>query len=254
MVGRALCPVGDLGYAATYTINFVHRKSWEVGHLWSLAVEEQFYLLWPLTLVGLGIARAKKVAIGAVLLAPVLRIAAWYLLPEYRGIITKSFPTICDTIATGCLLACYRERVWNANWYRSLLESRGFVLIPAVVLFSNIFGSHTRPDLIVGQTLRNIGIALCIDWCLRNAHSFTGRFLNWEPMVWIGGLSYSLYLWQQIFLNRNSSAFVCSFPVNVVLALIAAMTSFYLIERPFLRARVRLFPDAGQKNCAGDGR
>jgi peptidoglycan/LPS O-acetylase OafA/YrhL len=245
LVGIISIPALDLACAGTYTINFLPRKAWEVGHLWSLAVEEQFYLLWPICLVALGIKRARTVALAALLLAPACRIGTWYLLPEYRSIITKAFPTICDTIATGCLLACFRERLWKTGWYRALLESRAFVLVPAVVLISNMFASHTRPDLIMGQSIRNVGIAICIDWCLRNAASWPGRFLNWGPMVWIGALSYSLYLWQQIFLNRNSNAFVCSFPLNVMLAFSVATLSYYLVERPCLRARVKLFPNSG---------
>ena len=250
LIGIISVPALDLACAGTYTINFLPRKAWEVGHLWSLAVEEQFYLLWPICLVALGIKRSRNIAVAALVLAPVLRIGTWYLLPEYRSLITKAFPTICDTIATGCLLACFRDGLWKTGWYRTLLQSRGFVFIPALVLLSNMFASHTRPDLALGESIRNIGIALCIDWCLRHAMSVPGRFLNWVPMVWIGALSYSLYLWQQIFLNRHSTAFVCSFPLNIVLAFGAAMLSYYLIERPFLRARVRLFPDSGHKRAA----
>ena len=234
----------DLIYAATYTINFIGQKSWVIGHAWSLAVEEQFYLLWPLCIVALGWHRARGVAWGAICLAPVFRIGAWYLLPEYRGIITKAFPTICDTIATGCVLACLRERLWDSQRYRSFLGSRAFILVPMLVLLSNSLASHTRPDLLVGHSVRNIGLALIIDWCLRHPLSRAGQVLNSRPMVWIGTLSYSLYLWQQIFLNRSSDAVMCSFPLNVALAFMLASVSYYAVERPCLRARACLFPGA----------
>jgi peptidoglycan/LPS O-acetylase OafA/YrhL len=231
----------DFGFGATYTINFVERKSWVVGHLWTLAVEEQFYLLWPAAIVALGWRRAKAIAFAAVICAPLLRIGIWYMLPECRGIITKAFPTICDTIATGCLLACFRESAWRLDVYRRFLGSRWFLLVPLAILASNALASHTRPDFLVGQSVRNIGIALCIDWCLRNSSGRIGRFLMLRPLVWVGALSYSLYLWQQLFLNRNSDAIWCAFPLNILLAFLCACLSYYLVERPCLRARSRWF-------------
>jgi peptidoglycan/LPS O-acetylase OafA/YrhL len=56
-------------------------------------------------------------------------------------------------------------------------------------------------------------------------------------MVFIGTLSYSLYLYQQPFLNRHSDALVASFPLNLALALAAACASYYAVERPVLRIR-----------------
>lgn len=248
--GMLAAKTADLAHAATYTINFVHKKSWVVAHAWSLAVEEQFYLLWPMTIVLLGWAGARRVAIGAVLMAPVLRIATWYLLPQYQGIITKAFPTICDTIATGCLLACFREQVFGLRWYRAFVDSRWFLMVPAAVLLSNSQAWHTRPDLLLGHTVRNVGIALCIDWCLRHSDSRLGRFLSLRPMVWVGTLSYSLYLWQQVFLNRNSDVWYCAFPLNVTLAFMVASLSLYLVERPCLRLRVRWFPEADYRSTS----
>jgi peptidoglycan/LPS O-acetylase OafA/YrhL len=233
---------GDFGYAATYTINFVERKSWVVGHLWSLAVEEQFYLLWPAVIVLVGWKRAAGFALAAVLLAPLLRIGVWYGLPEYRGLLTKAFPTIFDTIATGCLLALYRDRLFQWESYRNFLTSPWFLLVPLAAIASNALASHTRPDFLVGQSVRNIGIALCIDWCLRNPAGRVGRFLSLAPLVWVGTLSYSLYLWQQLFLNRHSDAWWCRFPVNVALAFGFAILSYYLVERPCQRLRQRWFP------------
>src|SRR5690606_33318877 len=92
----------------------------------------------------------------------------------------------------------------------------------------------------IGETTINLGIALCIDWCLRNAGSRIGRALEWRPLAWVGLLSYSLYLWQQPFLNRHSDAPVTTFPLSLALAVAAALASYYLVERPALRLRARL--------------
>jgi peptidoglycan/LPS O-acetylase OafA/YrhL len=112
------------------------------------------------------------------------------------------------------------------------------------VFLSNALASHTRPDFLVGQSVRNIGIAVCIDWCLRNSDSLVGKFLNVPALVWLGTLSYSLYLWQQPFLNRNSAAVFCAYPLNVLLALVFAAISYYAIERPCLKLRARMFARA----------
>lgn len=241
-IGLIVVPAKDFALGATYLINFVHKKDWEVGHLWSLAVEEQFYLIWPATILFLGWRRATTAVVAVVLVAPLLRIGTWYLLPDLRGIITKAFPTVCDAIAAGCVLACLRPRLLEWKGYERFSASAAFVLVPIVVLVSNSFASHTRPDLLVGQSVRNIGIALCLDWCLRYPDSRVGKLLNLRGMVWIGTLSYSFYLWQQLFLNRNSDAWWCAFPANIGLAVLAAITSFYLVERPVLRLRGKLFP------------
>jgi peptidoglycan/LPS O-acetylase OafA/YrhL len=55
----------------------------------------------------------------------------------------------------------------------------------------------------------------------------------------VGLLSYSLYLWQQLFLNRNSAAWVNAFPQNLAFAVAAALGSYFLLEKPFLRLRHR---------------
>jgi peptidoglycan/LPS O-acetylase OafA/YrhL len=67
-----------------------------------------------------------------------------------------------------------------------------------------------------------------------------GTFLNWKPMVFIGTLSYSLYLWQEPFLNRMGEHFFNWFPINLVLMFAVALASYYLIEKPFLGLRRRI--------------
>ncbi len=59
-------------------------------------------------------------------------------------------------------------------------------------------------------------------------------------VVVIGTASYSLYLWQQLFLNPGNDGILCRFPINIVLAFLAALISFFVIEQPFLALKVRL--------------
>jgi peptidoglycan/LPS O-acetylase OafA/YrhL len=172
------------------------------------------------------------------------------LLPQYQGLITKAFPTVCDAIATGCLLACFRDWLWTLPRYRAVLNSAWFCLVPVTVMISNALGSHARPDMLIGQTVRNVGIALSIDWCLRNSKSLVGKWLNIPVIAWLGTISYSLYLWQQLFLNRGSTAWYCLFPQNLLFAFLLAVVSFYLIERPFLKLRALMFGHSRERSVS----
>jgi hypothetical protein len=102
-----------------------------------------------------------------VLAAPVFRVATWYLLPEYRPIIGKAFPTIADAIAAGCVLAIIRDHLAAWRAYAWLLGSRWFVIVPSALILANYLASYNRPDYVIGQTIRNIAIAVCLDWCVR---------------------------------------------------------------------------------------
>ena len=64
----------DLLAAVTYTVNYHHDRSWYLGHAWSLAVEEQFYLLWPFVFSYLGARRAALVALAMMVVSPLLRV------------------------------------------------------------------------------------------------------------------------------------------------------------------------------------
>ena len=124
----------DLLFAATYLTNFRLSRAWYVGHLWSLAVEEQFYMLWPMVLVVWGIRRGSRIALATILLSPFARVAAWYALPMMRERIGEMFFTIADPIAFGCLLAIQRRWLWQQRWYVAIMNSRWFFVIPITAL------------------------------------------------------------------------------------------------------------------------
>jgi peptidoglycan/LPS O-acetylase OafA/YrhL len=99
--------------------------------------------------------------------------------------------------------------------------------------------------ILLGSPVTNVCLALLIESSTRHAGSIAWRFLNWKPVVFLGTLSYSLYLWQEIFLDRGSARWVNAFPQNLIFAFLAALASYFLIERSFLHLRGRLRRDAG---------
>jgi len=235
IVGVFSLTANDVAHALTYTTNYDADRSWQVGHLWSLAVEEQFYLLWPLTIVLLGLARAPWAAIGVVLVAPLFRALEYRLVPGWVG---NSFETTADAIAIGCLLALSFGSLMRFRGFRMAVDSK--LVIAAVFAVALILGRWGVTNLLLSVSLLNVAAALLVAHVVLHWKGITGRFLNLRPIVFIGVLSYSIYLWQQVFLDRHTDSLLTAFPVNIGLAAFFALASYYLVERPFLRIRPRV--------------
>jgi peptidoglycan/LPS O-acetylase OafA/YrhL len=229
----------DILAAVTYTTNYHHDRSWYLGHAWSLAVEEQFYLLWPFLIKYLGVRRGARVALATIIAAPLLRTALLIGAPSFRPGIGETFPTVADAIATGCLLACIRGRLDASPRLLAFLSGPAFWVVPAVAV-ACAFVPSAKADALLGQTITNLGIAIAIERFVRFPTTAFARVLNARPIVFVGVLSYSLYLWQQPFLNRHTPIWLTAFPVNIVLAFAAALVSYTLVERPALRLRARI--------------
>ena len=220
----------DAAFALTYSMNYYNARGWPLGHLWSLAVEEQFYLVWPLTLRTLGPVHARRFLVGLIVLAPLLRLASPYVGPAFNFVVWS------DALASGCVLALARNELIANRTYSRLIASRWFFLVPLTALAANYVPS-TKVYWLISETIMNAAIALCADWAMRNAEGAIGRFLNLPAVVFLGILSYSLYLWQQVLINRYSESPYCAFPLNIILAFGMALASYLLVEAPFLRIR-----------------
>lgn len=216
--------------ALTYTVNYREHTSWALGHLWSLAVEEQFYLVWPFVLA-LAWRRRTLIAAGVMATGPIVR-TLFYLagLTSGNG---QYFPAVADSLAAGCLLALLEPELRRRARF---IASPYFIAVPLATALIPLTHVWLKFYWSVGLTLMHIGIALSIRHCMERPY----RVLNARPMVWIGMLSYSLYLWQQPFIDRASSDWWRSFPWNIAFALGAATLSYYAVERPCLKLRERL--------------
>jgi peptidoglycan/LPS O-acetylase OafA/YrhL len=228
----------DVLHALTYTSNYYPGRSWSIGHTWSLGVEEQFYLLWPATLVLLGRRKGFVAAASMIFVCPIIRVALWHIY-KAPGIGFR-FETVADAIATGCLLAGTHEWLRTQPFYKRVLESKFFVAVPGVVLLFHALYGHPTLYYLISHTVMNIGIALCLHWCVTYHTGIVGRILNSRLLAFVGVISYSLYLWQQLFLDRQSTSTITRFPENIVFVAAAAMASYYLVEQPCLRVRQHL--------------
>lgn len=236
--GTIQLPSGNLLYAVTYTMNFNRSGVWMTGHLWSLSVEEQFYFIWPLVLVFCQPRTATAVAVFAVFLGPLLRaLDVLFGLRLVDPALIYAFPFTVGPIAIGCLLGLswpYLQRSEAFN--RGLLSRTSLVLIPLTLALDTLdIGSWNRAIGIV----KDILIALCVSRSLVNVSDPLGRMLNSQAFVFVGKLSYSLYLWQQLFFNPFASGFWARPPFNLLATSAAASASYFWIEKPFLRMRGR---------------
>jgi peptidoglycan/LPS O-acetylase OafA/YrhL len=227
----------DILYAFSYTTNYYPERSWNVGHAWSLSVEEQFYIIWPAILLLLRKRRALWSAFFFMLLVPLIRLGYYDLYSSLPRVeILYRFETSGDAIAAGCLLAGLQTWFSNSPHFQRLINSRLLIVVPFLVLLAAELDQHQRAYLL-SITGQNIGIALCIGWAVTNNVGRIGRLLNARPLVFLGTISYSVYLWQEIFLNPVSTSAFTSVPINLVLIGLTAMAAHFLIERPTLRLR-----------------
>lgn len=229
--GLVVANYANVGFAAIYLNDYTFEGG-TVGHTWSLAVEEQFYLLWPLLLVLSR--RPERVCLGVLLVAPVFRLLSSYQLWPSNA--ELAFECVCDSLATGCLLALWRERLWESLAYRTVVSSRWVIAIPSGTLLVLAVLPSSIVVWVLGGSALNIGIAMVLDRYMRMPDTIIGRGLNWAPVAWLGTLSYSLYLWQQPWM---AGTVPLPWYIKIGGALLCAAASYYWIEKPCLALRKR---------------
>jgi peptidoglycan/LPS O-acetylase OafA/YrhL len=240
----------ELLTALTLTRNYSHVYLWPMEHLWSLCIEEQFYLLWPPILIlctlhrtgSRGRRNATRVALAVLIAEPFVRIVCYRYFPGFHNL--GMFHMQADGLMFGCLGALQQghpsferlySRVTRWPWLLPLLIFG--VLNALTVRFQNYW------DLPIGITINGFLVLMWLLWLVRNPVSLSGRFFNQPVVAWVGRLSYSLYIWQTFFLHSLSvqvfgnNSWCNVFPMSWLCIFAAAAVSYYCVERPSLRLR-----------------
>lgn len=254
----------------TLTRNYLQAQfwSWTTGHFWSLSVENHFYLIFPAALALSGWKRMRN-------WLPFLLLAAtsWRMLDYRFHLFDQLLPNVpfpyrtdirLDEIAMGCLAALLTASPRVRHAIAQRLNSAAIIFLAVLLLFVTF-----RP-VPGGILLQKLTIAALVMATALRSDLWTARWLEARWLRWLGRLSYSLYIWQQLFLwptltavgsrhlqpwmtrlgiADNSVALrLLELPFLLGGALAMAMLSYYVVEQPALRWGRRLM--AGRKPVA----
>jgi peptidoglycan/LPS O-acetylase OafA/YrhL len=229
----------------TYTWAFFPwSHGYFIFHTWSLSIEEQFYLLWPLLFVVLH-ARSKliRASLLFIILMPAMRVLFYFVLPHLRGHEFYMVQGWLDTMMIGCLLALLKHQGKWDRWQLRYVNGWTASVMAIVAFYAVPMATEQLPKRMAGLFVLGVGptvTACCLGGLLLYVTStnnvFTLKVLNNAVVRHIGVLSYSLYLWQQLFLSQKLSLL----PYGYFCAFAAAEGSFWLVERPALRLRAML--------------
>ena len=229
---------------ATFTVNFRYHPRWSVGHLWFLALEVHFYLMFPLVVRWLAPRKVVGVLLGTLAFCFAAR---WLSLlffrhdPVFMEMIEYMTFTRLDSLAAGCLLAYAVHDPARRRRVDAVL-TRPAVVTACIIMVLAILAICTRVWWFlpaVGNTALALLLPVIVWAALRRPRAAAARFLNTRSFVALGLASYSVYIWQQLFLFQDRPGFVHNFPQNVLFTLLAAAVSYTLIERPFLNLKQR---------------
>jgi peptidoglycan/LPS O-acetylase OafA/YrhL len=222
-----LCKVSpqQIVYALTFTTSFFFWQAYQpLQHLWSLSVEEQFYLAWPL-IFARGSGDAKRWCWLVLIACPVIR-----AIFVHQGLTNLDHAAVLDSIAAGCLLAFYRQQIQRAISRvtgSGILFAALCLMMPVLSLVMNKVESFSWM-LVPLTTIVPLFVAVVVGAAIQRKDAF----LNKGPLVWSGLMSYSLYLWQQPFLVMNGP--LNYFVVRLGLTFAAAYCSYRWVEQPII--------------------
>ena len=242
-------------------VYFFREGTWQlatsnISHFWSLAVEEQFYLVWPYLIVFLPFRLLRPVVVGLIALAPVYRVVMAAVDPGNQVAFVLTIGCL-DALGLGALLA-YAERSGGdaAQGGRRLGRWLLWIGLPAWVAVEALSRGHLGlgPLLAIRQTFLDMVFGWVI---LGAAHGFKGWFgwfLQCPPMAYVGRISYGVYVFHNLMVyplvfavrNLHVPDTFLSVPWMLrvsllVLTISAAAISWHVFEKP-LNDLKRFFP------------
>lgn len=233
--------------AFLYTQNFaLWGSNWLIAHSWSLAVEEQFYLLWPALFRKLNRNKIAVIWIVILIIGSLMR-SLHYKFPAFSNYLLAPFFMNADFLFSGCFLAYlffYQSEVL-IKWIQKVNPASVYFSILFLWFFSRFEMHPVYHKLMVpvAGTIINFCICFLLTYFLVVKNSAGFKFLNQPFISFIGTLSYSLYVWQQFFLvpsyHPASRFWWTQFPQNFFLVFVAALISWQVVEKPFLRLKTR---------------
>ena len=240
--------VTDVTWKAVAACVFFARnlrgRGQSLGHIWSLSLQEQFYLLWPQLISRVGLRRSLQTASALVVVVTAWRTwaIATHLYPYETDVFYLRTDFRLDSILVGCVIAlALRDARLTAAVTRTFKHVPFGAVAVALIAWSLAASQVValRPVFLTVETVLAAGAFGAL--LVATQSSFVVRMCEHRSFVWLGMMSYSLYLWQQLFLVTRDPSWgaLRVFPLNLVCVFAAALISNRFVEQPALQLRRR---------------
>jgi peptidoglycan/LPS O-acetylase OafA/YrhL len=248
-------PGTEIALSLSYTANWAlaiyeYHLTW-LNHCWSLSIEEQFYMIWPLIIVSLERAVRSptikwRVLLGTAVAVAIYRASLVGIYSNYR--INFGLDTRMDTLMTGAALAYFVRTLPGGKLPHTMSKILGRGLAPAA--FVGLFAVINTVTWFspwmgwIGYVLVSGASVLVIADLVAGRHSLLAAPLAARPLVFIGKISYGLYLlhlpiYYMIEKLLPTAALPVRLSLKVTISIGLATLSFYLYEQRFLRLKHR---------------
>lgn len=224
-----------LFYALNYYNAFNGHPPTAIAHAWSLAIEEQFYLLWPFLF--LNVRRRKEFLVAAIVAVCLWRAYLYGLRGVSTAYVYNAFDTRFDNLAIGCLLAvlAHAGKVPRAVSRPSSLTA---LLALGLLVLSRSFSPQIY-HYTLGFTVDALLLSIFIVQAILLQGSMLWRWLEHPISRYIGKISYPMYLYHIWAIGAALKLHVWRIPTATLITVILASGSYYIIERPFLHLKAK---------------
>ncbi|MEA5575964.1 acyltransferase [Anabaena sp. UHCC 0451] len=230
-----------------YIRNLIGRGD-ATNHIWSLSFEQQFYFLWPITITLFRQQNIRRLVIAFIL---ILTVVVWRCYAITNNLATYGDVYIrtdfrLDSPLIGCAIAII-EKIkprliirFNSSPFRS-----DMLLITAIMLMICWMTIQLQIGIVwsIDSTITSLIAGIVVISQIVHYDSFGKRFLTLPPLIFIGKISYGLYLWQGLFLGLQVGAFgvMRKFPIDLILSFSSALISYFFLEKRLLKIKDKKF-------------
>jgi peptidoglycan/LPS O-acetylase OafA/YrhL len=242
---------GDFFWHLTYTTNIMIfvQNSFDAyaTHFWTLAMEEQFYLIWPLVILLLPQKHLLKAIFITITLAPLFRFIGYYGLGLSITQIGVFPLASLDALGLGALLAFYTHNHERFKYAKRNLCKFGLLVCLPLLIFFTIVSFAFRGTVLLNVLIKPTILAIFFVWLVNGAAQgfggVSGRLLELKPLVFIGKISYGIYVYHY-FMNPiydmvswhlnlpKSIPLLLVIALKIVVSFAVAIPSWFLIEKP----------------------
>lgn len=243
-IQEAILP--GLFYFMNYHNALEGHSSSSLAHLWSLAIEEQFYLLWPVLFLFL-MGKGKQYAIGFLVVVSIVvmlwRSFSFSVLDFGTSYAYNAFDTRFDNLAIGCALAFLLENKRFLVILNSVSSQFWMPLTPLLFLF--LSRQIDNADYAYGPafTIDALLLAVLLVQLIRLSYGRFWKWLNHPVSVYLGIISYPIYLWHMWGIQAgNKLNFLpewMQFAAGVLISCVLAAASYHILEKRFLAIKHR---------------